>query len=483
VALLLAAAAPANAAPANDRFADATPIAGVPVEVEASNAGATDEPGEPIHGDPGWPRGGHSLWWSWTPDRSGHVAVRTCGSTVGTMFSVYTGAALDSLTAVGGGGESRDSCDDDNYYAAPARVAFFATAGRIYHFAVDSYSPSDDPERAFGLVRLSVRQAGSVAVHQVPGARGTVAKLIYRAAPGEANDAAIHLDWDPSEGVYQALPEPRSDPVAYWVGEEISAGPGCEGSQGGVTCAIPPAAQATGPLVYLGDGNDHVHVNFSRSGTQVFGGPGNDLISAGGRISAGAGDDTVHARTWVPSQITGGPGNDTILGSRRADVIDPGPGIDDVNANFSHSGRDVVRTRDRDIDRVGCAGGAAFIDGLDTYGGRCAVSRRGAPRVIPKSVFIFLRSGIAKVEVDCPADGPRVCVGSVSVSAPGVALRTGFSVRREDRELAEAGFLELPAPERALRRLVGSVKVTVRSRDRAGKVRAVTRVFHDVDLD
>ena len=480
-ALLLAAAATANAAPANDAFADATPLTGVPVEAEASNVGATSEPGEPIHGYPDAPRGGHSLWWRWTPDRSGHVAVETCGSSVDTMFSVYTGTALDALSVVGGDGESASSCGDED--SPHARVAFFATAGQTYHLAVDTVSPPDDPERAFGRVRLEVRHSGSVAVRQVRGQSGTLAKLVYRAAPGELNFAGIALDWDPTADLFLERPEPRSDPVAYWVDEQMSPGPGCERRNFGLTCAIPPGARATGPLIYLGDGNDRAEVGFSRAGTRVVGGPGNDTIHAGGRISAGPGDDEVQARTWVRSQITGGPGRDTILGSRREDVIDAGPGMDEVNANLSFSGRDVVRTRDGEIDAIDCSGGEAFIDGLDTYGPHCAVSRRGAARVIPEQVFLYLMDRLAQVWVDCPADGPRVCVGSLEVSAPSVALSRSFRVTREDRQFGETGFLDLPATARELRRLVGSVKVTVRSRDRAGKLRRVTRVFHGVGLE
>ena len=390
-ALLMAAAAPANAAPTNDAFADASLLAGVPVEAEASNAGATSEPGEPIHGHPGSQQGGHS--------------------------------------------------------------------------------------------RLAVRQSGSVAVRLVSGQSGTLAKLVYRAAPGESNYAGIYLDWDPSAGLYTERPEPRSDPVSYWVDEAISPGPGCERRNEGVTCAISPAARATGPLVYLGDGNDALDVGFSRAGTQVFGGPGDDNIRAGGLIRAGSGDDEVEARTWVRSQITGGPGNDTISGSKREDTIDGGPGMDAIFARFALSGHDVVRTRDRDIDTIDCAGGEAFIDGLDIYGPHCAASRRGAARVIPEAVFTYLSEGMAQVWVDCPADGPRVCVGSLGVSAPGVSLGRRFRVRREESEFSETGYLDVLASKRALRRLVGRVKVTVRSRDRAGKLRTAERVFTDVELE
>ena len=475
--------APAVAAPANDDFAHAAPLTGFPVELEASNAGATSEPNEPEHGYPGSSAsGGHSVWWRWTPDRGRHVSVWTCGSTVDTAFSVYTGASLEALSAIGGTGDSAGRCDNENAYGA--RVAFFATAGRAYYVAVDSTAPPDDPGGAFGSVRLAIRGSASVTVRTVAGKNGTLAKLVYRAAPGERNNADIYLDWDPSDSIFTELPEPPSPPVSYWIDEEVSPGEGCERrSSGGVNCAIPDGAAATGPLVLLGDRSDSAGVGFSRAGTQVVGGRGDDGITASGQISGGPGDDELNARTWGRSQISGGPGNDMIVGSRRQDVIDPGPGEDLVDARFAFQGNDVVRTRDGDIDLIDCAGGVAFIDGMDVYGPHCDISRRGAPRAVPESIDIYLEDGIAQVDVNCPADGPRVCVGSLTATAPGVTLRRGFRVRREDPRFGEVAYLEFRASERDLRRLARRVKVTVRSRDNAGNRRTATRISTGVGIE
>jgi RTX calcium-binding nonapeptide repeat (4 copies) len=489
VACLLSAvvAAPAAAAPPNDDFAEAGVLEGFPTDAEASNAGATREAGEPVHGYPGSLPGDHSLWWRWTAERSGHVGLRTCGSSVETSFSVYTGTELTELEAVGGARESSPRpCEGaDEAYGPPARVAFFATAGKVYYFAVDS-APFEAPERAVGRVRLELRQAGSVGVRLVTGESGTLAKLVYRAAPGESNSANISLDWAPGPRSFTGRPEPPSPPVSYLLEEEVSPGPGCERDYWDVICAIPPGTRATGPLVHLGDRDDAVNVNFSRAGTQIFGGAGDDFVAAGGRVSTGPGNDEIEARAWVRSQITGGSGNDTITGSLREDVIDPGPGNDSVNGRDSKTPvADLIRSRDRDVDTIECAGRAtAWIDGLDIYGPHCSrVIRRGAARAVPDSYFTYLSDGTAQVWVDCPADGPRACVGSISVFSSGVSLRRQFKVRREDARFSEFDTFDLPASRRQLQQLAGTVKVTVRSRDRAGKLKKATRVFHDVELE
>jgi hypothetical protein len=62
VGLALACPAAALAAPANDNFADRTPLTGATVEITASNAGATKEDGEWL-GMIG--PAGHSVWYEW----------------------------------------------------------------------------------------------------------------------------------------------------------------------------------------------------------------------------------------------------------------------------------------------------------------------------------------------------------------------------------------------------------------------------------
>src|SRR6185503_1322970 len=97
VAICLAAASGRAAAPANDSFVNAIPLAGPLVVTNGSNTGATKQSGEPTHaGD----AGGRSVWWSWTAPFTGSVIMRTTGSSFDTLLAIYTGDAIAALTLV-----------------------------------------------------------------------------------------------------------------------------------------------------------------------------------------------------------------------------------------------------------------------------------------------------------------------------------------------------------------------------------------------
>ncbi len=116
--------------PANDFFAARQNIPGTPVHVVGSTVGASVEAGEPAHGF-------QSVWWTWTPVRTGPVIVTTEGSEADTVLAVYTGNDLNNLVPV--------ACNDDAAVwpttdAVPfdpiSRVRFNALAGTSYQIAV-----------------------------------------------------------------------------------------------------------------------------------------------------------------------------------------------------------------------------------------------------------------------------------------------------------------------------------------------------------
>jgi subtilisin family serine protease len=115
-----------GAAPANDAFANAAPLAGAGLALLASNAGATRETGE---GDHAGAAGGASVWWRWTAPAAGTVTISTDGSSFDTLLAVYTGAKVDALTAV--------AADDDSGEGPRSLVTFTAVAGAEYRLAVD----------------------------------------------------------------------------------------------------------------------------------------------------------------------------------------------------------------------------------------------------------------------------------------------------------------------------------------------------------
>jgi hypothetical protein len=470
------------ARPGNDNFADAAALEGLPISVVASNEGATREAGEPDHGLSGFDSAGRSLWWSWVAPRSGPVAVQACGTDFQPALGVYTGEALSELALLGG----------DNYWwgffvpwcrvQRSARVVFFATVGEVYRIAADTelFNQPQPGQRADATVHLELHAAAIVGVRTGTGKNGAFARLVYRAAPGEENGGHVALDWDPGEGEATALPEPPRAPVAFAVSQQLVPGVGCTIPilNGSVSCAIPPGAHPAGPLVMLGDRNDFLSVDFSRSGTEIFGGRGDDAISASGDIFGGAGDDEINGRPLGRSNIRGGPGDDTIIGGLKADVIDPGPGEDSVRDSREFSGaRDVIRTRDRDIDYIVCGPhGTALIDGLDGYPENCGrVERAGAARAIPA----FYESGT--VGIDCPPDAPRFCAGSFSVSAGAVHLHRNFRLRRGDHGSSNFESFDLGATPAQLRVLGRRpVKVTVRTRYPTGRVERVTTTFSPI---
>jgi hypothetical protein len=174
--LALAWSATAQAAPANDDFANAETLeATLPTSKFANNELASKQTGEPNHAGNA---GGHSVWYSWTPSANTPVAIRTCFG-LDTLLAVYTGSTVNGLTPVA----SNDDFTGCN--STGSEVQFSATAGTTYKIAVDgkngaqgSFSlelrgvPANDdfanaqaisatlPQFAFGSNTFATKQAG-----------------------------------------------------------------------------------------------------------------------------------------------------------------------------------------------------------------------------------------------------------------------------------------------------------------------------------
>ncbi len=115
------------ALPASDNFASRGAFINLlGLSVVGSNAGATSEPGEPMHA--GVP-GGKSVWFSWTALLGGPVTFSTAGSSFDTLLAVYTGNSLTNLTEV--------ASDDDSGGHYTSQVTFNAQAGTTYQIAID----------------------------------------------------------------------------------------------------------------------------------------------------------------------------------------------------------------------------------------------------------------------------------------------------------------------------------------------------------
>ena len=116
---------------ANDSFADSLVLAGATGSVTGTNAGATKEPGEPVHAGNA---GGASVWYRWTAPSTGLATFKTCSSNFDTMLAAYTGSSVGALTQVASNDDSWFGC---SLFATQSRVQFLAVAGTTYRVAVD----------------------------------------------------------------------------------------------------------------------------------------------------------------------------------------------------------------------------------------------------------------------------------------------------------------------------------------------------------
>ena len=139
----LCAAAPASAAPpANDDFANATPLQ-VPSQTSGTTVEATRESGEPAHQS-----GTKAVWYTFTPTEDGAVQVDACAdSSFDAVITVYSGTALNALR--------REAADDDSCGGTAPRVTLQVTANTKYSVAVTGFGTGTT--EASGTFRLNLR--------------------------------------------------------------------------------------------------------------------------------------------------------------------------------------------------------------------------------------------------------------------------------------------------------------------------------------
>jgi hypothetical protein len=133
----------AQAAPANDAFADAETITGGAGTLTATVVDATVEPDEP---DPLGTGSEHSTWYEWTPPATGTVMFDTQGSDIDTVLSAHTGPAVDDLTTV---------AENDDFESLHSQITFEATNGTTYLIRVAGFGGWE------GLVSLTWHQLGA----------------------------------------------------------------------------------------------------------------------------------------------------------------------------------------------------------------------------------------------------------------------------------------------------------------------------------
>jgi fibronectin type 3 domain-containing protein len=303
----------------NDNFSGRLALEGADLAVQASNAAATREDGEPLHaGKPG----GRSLWWSWTAPANGTLRVGTEGSSFDTLLAVYTGGALGSLVAM--------ASDDDSGPNLTSRVELTVAANTTYQIAVDGYNG------AGGSIALSLafdttksRPPPPASVSASDGTFNDRVQVTWSAAPtavsydiyrGTGSDlaAATLLGSVPAPGqAYSDTTAVAGTNYNYWVAARNEAG----------------ASAATGPDAGLravkAVSNDNFAEAFVLEGGSVAVGGSNAQATkeSGEPDHAGAAGGKSVWWTWTAPQNgavtidTSGSGFDTLLGIYRGTAV------------------------------------------------------------------------------------------------------------------------------------------------------------------
>lgn len=212
-----------------------------------------------------------------------------------------------------------------------------------------------------------------------------------------------------------------------------------------------------------GQGDDMLVGN--EAANKITGHGGSDsLVGAGGDDFLWANEFGDAGRARTRDHLDGGAGDDVLDGSRGANRMLLGPGHDTATGQ---GGGDTISARDGSADSAQCGAGAdgARLDELDFAGRSCErVRRRGTAAAVPVKVVSF------GVDIGCPVDGPAVCRGVVSIRYRGkLRSRRRFGPIRKGRVRYVFFSKGLDRYENKV------VAVIVRSKDRRGRSRTITR--------
>jgi hypothetical protein len=141
------------AAPASDDFADREVLSGsLPIQVTRSNVEATREEGEPFL----MTGKGRTIWYEWEAEDTGFVTVGTCEAGFRALVGVFTGTAVNTLTAVADTSSNGPGCPTP--YSG-TQATFKAQAGTVYEIVADGdgfYLPPSPPPSGEGLIPLQI---------------------------------------------------------------------------------------------------------------------------------------------------------------------------------------------------------------------------------------------------------------------------------------------------------------------------------------
>lgn len=175
---------------ANDSFANAATLSVADNGSVAliNNLTASLEAGEPALGD-------RSLWYRFTPTRSGFYRIRTMDSTYDAALQVFTGNALNALTQV----EIRDDVDYINGNLE-AEIELSASAGTTYYVRLTSISSTTGvgklviaPSKVTGLPDVDATFGGTW-WNPLRDGEGVLLEIADHPAP-TSNDQFVFFTW------------------------------------------------------------------------------------------------------------------------------------------------------------------------------------------------------------------------------------------------------------------------------------------------
>ncbi|MBL9151480.1 MAG: hypothetical protein JNK37_03305 [Verrucomicrobiales bacterium] len=142
------------APPANDNFANATPITGLSGSTTGSNLEATLEVDEP---EPSFPSNtGTSVWWAWTAPQSGVFVFDTLGSgpdknaeDFDHVLTIYTGTTLTDLEEIG---------------SEEVSIPVVAVAGQTYFLSVRGQDLGSGPDEGDIMINWAPLPPGEISV-------------------------------------------------------------------------------------------------------------------------------------------------------------------------------------------------------------------------------------------------------------------------------------------------------------------------------
>jgi hypothetical protein len=145
--------------PPNDDFSTAASVPAIPFEADLHLVGATNEEGEPPCGF------GGTVWYSFTPNVAGYVAVETATRSPYIGLGAYQGSSLEDLQSLACGGfkpsegdarEDRTGLSPGGDFQFEYYIGFRVQAGQTYYIQVATFDSNPD----LGTISLDYADPG-----------------------------------------------------------------------------------------------------------------------------------------------------------------------------------------------------------------------------------------------------------------------------------------------------------------------------------